>query len=88
MFLAVLHVKDDFEILFITTDGITAAREVGSLYDKALRDIPPEKVISSRLEIGWAEITTSEGMEHSVAVPFHSTKENLKTFVDQLKGRL
>ena len=88
MFLAVLHVKDDFEILFITTDGITAAREVGSLYDKALQDIPPEKVISSRLEIGWAEITTSEGMEHWVAVPFHGTKENLKTFVDQLKGRL
>ena len=88
MFLAVLHVKDDFEILFITTDGIAAAREVGSLYDRTLQEIPPDRVISSQLSLGWAGIVTPEGMEHWVAVPFHGTKENLKTFVDQLKGRL
>ena len=45
MFLAVLHVKDDFEILFITTDGIAAAREVNTLCDRKLKSIPLERII-------------------------------------------
>lgn len=88
MFYAVLHAKDDYEIIFITTDAIAAVREVSRLYDQALQNIPPEKLVASRATFGLAEILISEGLERWAAIPFHGTKENLKTFVDNLKGIL
>lgn len=88
MFYAVLHKKDDCEIVFITTDAIVAVRQVSRLYKQALQNIPPKKLVADRATFGLAEILTSEGLESWMAIPFHGTKENLKTFIENLKGRL
>ena len=89
MFFAVVHLgPNGTEILYLSTDGIAAAREVNTLCDRKLKSIPLEKIINTYLFLGYGEIETVDGSERWTAAPFHGTKENLKTFVNQLKGRL
>ena len=89
MFFAVVHLgPNGTEILYLSTDGIAAVREVDALCNRKLKSIPHEKIINTNVFLGYAEIETANGSERWIAAPFHGTKENLKTFVNQLKGRL
>ena len=48
MFFAVVHLgPNGTEILYLSTDGIAAAREVNTLCDRKLKSIPLEKIINT-----------------------------------------
>ena len=89
MFSIVLHeCKASFEAVYVSCDGIAAIREVERLYSEAIKKISTDSLCSNSHWLGYAEIETTSGYERWIAAPFHGTKENLKTFVNQLKGRL